>query len=759
MNTHALCAALLAAVTLLPAHAQTASAAPPVAPVRPVTDTYFGTTLADPYRWLETLTDPEVKSWFQGQADYAHGVLTTIPGRDALAAQIKALDGVGTSVGEVQVAGQRIFYTKERPQDNTPKLYVRDTLQGAERLLFDPETLGKDGAHFALDYYAPSLEGRYVAYGVSRGGSEQSVIHILDIETGKENAETIDRTRFGGVSWFPGGKAFVYDRQQALTPGLSAMEDERKIKVFSHVLSTDPATDKPLLGYGLSPRVPMTADEYAYVGISPDSRYAVASVIHGVAPEVTLYVAPTASILGATAPWHKVADVADAVTGAATHGDSLFLLSHKDALRYKVLRLSLSHPDLSKAEVIVPEGESVVTAVGPAQDALYVQKLDGGISRLFRLPYTGGSAQEIALPYKGAVGGLVTDYGRPGALFLETAWTHSALWYEYDPKTQTVADTHLKPLNPIDMFGYTSVEVKAKSADGTLIPLSIITKKGLALDGSHPTLLDGYGSYGEVISPYFNPTRIPWLERGGVLAESHVRGGGEYGEGWHLAGKLGTKHHTWEDFIACGQYLIDHGYTSPAHLAGEGTSAGGITIGRAITARPDLFGAALIRVGSVNAVRAELSPNGPPNVPEFGTFTTEGGFKGLYAMDAYQHIQDGVKYPAVMVETGINDPRVASWEPAKMAARLQAATSSGKPVILRVDYDAGHGMGSTKSQGDALLADEYAFLLWQLGDPSFQPSASGLAPPFPASPPKAPDTQPKAPGTVKAIDPITITGE
>jgi prolyl oligopeptidase len=758
MNTHALCAALLLAGAA-PALAQI-PANPPVAPVRPVTDTYFGTTITDPYRWMENLADPEVKSWFQGQADHARAVLNTIPGRDALAAQIKALDGAGTSVGEVQVAGPRVFYTKERPQDNTPKLYVRDSLHGPERLLFDPEALGKDGAHYALDYYTPSLEGRYVAYGVSRGGSEQSVLHILDIDTGKEIAETIDRTRFGGVSWFPGGKAFVYDRQQTLTPGMSPMEDERKIKVFYHALGTDPSADKPLLGYGLSPRVPMTPDEYASLSIPPDSPYAVATVIHGVAPEVTVYVAPTDSLVKSEVPWRKVADVADAITGVATHGDSLFLLSHKNALRYKVLRVSLSHPEIANAEVVVPEGEAVVTAVGPASDALYVQKLDGGINRLFRLPYTStGKVQEIALPYKGAVDGLVTDYGRPGALFLETAWTHSALWYEYDPKALTVADTRLKPLNPVDMSGYTSVEVKAKSADGTLIPLSIITKKGLTLDGSHPALLDGYGAYGEVSSPYFDPTRIPWLERGGVLATAHVRGGGEYGEGWHLAGKLATKPHTWEDFIACGQYLIDHGYTSPTHLAGEGTSAGGITIGRAITARPDLFGAALIRVGSVNALRAELSPNGPPNVPEFGTFTTLDGFQALYAMDAYQHVQDGVKYPAVMVETGINDPRVASWEPAKMAARLQAATGSGKPVILRVDYDAGHGMGSTKSQGDALRADEYAFLLWQLGDPSFQPSAPISAPQAPGSATKAPETKPNVLGTVKAIDPITVTGE
>ncbi|MDQ2798308.1 MAG: prolyl oligopeptidase family serine peptidase, partial [Armatimonadota bacterium] len=578
---------LLAVSTLAPALAQTSPVAPPVAPVRPVTDTYFGTTLTDPYRWMENLGDPEVKAWFKGQADYTRGVLDKIPGRDTLAAQIKALDAAGTSVGEVQIAGNRYFYTKTRPQDNTPKLYVRDSLEGPERMLLDPQTLDKAAVHYSLDYYTPSLDGKYVAYGISPGGSEQSVLHILNVDTALENKETIDRARFGGVSWMPDGHAFVYDRQQTLTPGMSPLEDERKIKVFYHVLGTDPSTDKPVLGYGVSPRVPVTPDEYAYISIPPDSPYAVASVIHGVSPEVTLYIAPTSALTTGETPWRKVADVPDGITGAAAHGDSLFLLSHKNALRYKVLRLSLSHPDLAKAEVVVPETEAVVTSVGPAQDALYVQKLDGGISRLFRMPYGGGPLQEVALPYKGAVDGLTTDYRHPGALFLETAWTHSALWYAFDPKTQTISDTHLKPLNPADMSGYTSVEVKAKSADGTLIPLSIIFKKGLKLDGSHPTLLDGYGSYGEVISPYFDPTRIPWLDRGGVIAEAHVRGGGEYGEGWHLAGKLLTKHHTWEDFIACGQYLIDYGYTSPAHLAGEGTCAGGITIGRAITTRPD----------------------------------------------------------------------------------------------------------------------------------------------------------------------------
>jgi prolyl oligopeptidase len=255
-----------------------------------------------------------------------------------------------------------------------------------------------------------------------------------------------------------------------------------------------------------------------------------------------------------------------------------------------------------------------------------------------------------------------------------------------------------------------------------MIPLSIIHKRGLALDGSHPTWLTGYGAYGINYDPYFDPTMLVFLEHGGVRAFAHVRGGGEYGEDWHQAGQKLTKQHTIDDFIAGGEYLIEHKYTSAAHLAGEGTSAGGITIGGAITQRPEMFGAALIRVGDSDALRSETMASGPANIPEFGTVKEADGFKALFAMDAYQHVKPSTPYPAVLLTTGVNDPRVAPWQAAKMTARLQAATSSGKPVLLRVDYDAGHGLGSTKSQRDIELGDEVAFLFWQLGVTGYAPS-------------------------------------
>jgi prolyl oligopeptidase len=246
-----------------------------------------------------------------------------------------------------------------------------------------------------------------------------------------------------------------------------------------------------------------------------------------------------------------------------------------------------------------------------------------------------------------------------------------------------------------------------------MVPLSIIHKSDIILNGNNPTLIGGYGGYGMSIGVFFNPLNIAWIERGGVYAIAHVRGGGEYGKEWHLAGQKLTKPNTWKDFIACAEYLIDKGYTSKERIAGQGGSAGGILIGRAITERPDLFAAAIINVGVLDAIRSETTTNGVPNIPEMGTVTNEDGFKGLYEMSSYHHVLDGMNYPAVLLTHGMNDPRVEPWMTAKMTARLQAATASGKPILFRVEYGAGHGIGSTRDQYLKEYADEFAFLLWQ----------------------------------------------
>jgi prolyl oligopeptidase len=421
--------------------------------------------------------------------------------------------------------------------------------------------------------------------------------------------------------------------------------------------------------------------------------------------------------------------VEDDITSLDWKGDDVYLLSHKNAPRFQVLHTQFSNPDVAHASIVVPESQVLIKGLAAAADAVYVQQLDGGLGRLVRVPFAGGAekqvAQPVTLPAEGIVAIAAADERVPGVLLTIDSWTKAQVIYAYDPANGKATDTKLQPLGRFDNPGdLQSLEVKAKSYDGTMVPLSIVFKKGTKLDGSNPTILEGYGAYGITEDPFFDPAFLTWYERGGIFAFAHVRGGGEYGEEWHLAGKKLTKPNTWKDAIACAQYLIDQKYTSSAKLAILGGSAGGIFVGRSITERPDLFAAAFDMVPMSDTVRSEFSPNGPPNVPEFGTVTEADGFKALYEMSAYGHIKDGTPYPAVMVTTGWNDPRVVSWEPGKMAARLQAATSSGKPVLLRVDYDAGHGIGSTKTQRDELYGDIFSFALWQFGVAGFQPAGT-----------------------------------
>jgi len=714
---------VLPLLLLIPAVASAQSQLPNT-PVRPVTEDYLGTKVVDPYRWLENTADPEVIAWMKAQNDYTRAVLARIPGRDELLARIKSLDNAGNTVSGLQVWGGHYFYYKTEPGSDNRKLFTRDTLSSPERLLVDTEKMTTaDGKHYSIDYFQPSIDGVYVAYGISLGGSEESVLHVLQSASGTVLPDSIDRAEFGSPNWLPDGKSFFYTRAQKLTADAPPTAKYQKLKVYRHTLGGDPDSEPLVFGFGANPTVNVDENDFTTAAFSPGAPdFVLGLVIHGVKREIDIYAIPFDANPGAKTVWKKVVDQTDEVTGFDVHAAEIYLLSHKNASRFKVLRTSLSSPDLAHAAVAVPASEVVINNIGAAADALYIQDLDGGIGRLRRLPYSGGNIQPVNLPFYGAIQSLVTSPRESGAWLELTSWTKSPLWYSLDAKTDKLTDTALVPPSPVDFSQIESEEVKAKSADGTMIPLSIIHKRGLALDGSHPTWLTGYGAYGINYDPYFDPTMLVFLEHGGVRAFAHVRGGGEYGEDWHQAGQKLTKQHTIDDFIAGGEYLIEHKYTSAAHLAGEGTSAGGITIGGAITQRPEMFGAALIRVGDSDALRSETMASGPANIPEFGTVKEADGFKALFAMDAYQHVKPSTPYPAVLLTTGVNDPRVAPWQAAKMTARLQAATSSGKPVLLRVDYDAGHGLGSTKSQRDIELGDEVAFLFWQLGVTGYAPS-------------------------------------
>ena len=706
------------------AHGADTAPSPPVAGVKPVETKYFGTKVTDPYRWFEDDHSPEFVSWLKGQAQYADHTLAQIPGRDALRQRVQELSNSSASIPDVELAGKKYFYQKTAPGDDTRKLYVRGADPGSpERLLVDPATLGPADQHFALDYYTASPDGSKVAYAVSAGGNQDSTLRVLDVDTGKDLGDAIDRTGIANPNWSADSTGFYYTRFRKPEPGQSPSDKYLDSAACFHLLGSDPEKDRVVFSRRVNASPGMVAADVPFIAVSPVSRFAIGWIAHGISNEETLYVAPIAALDGGKTPWKKLADVPDAVTYFDFRGDTLYLLTHRDASKFKVLQVDMNEPDLAKARVVIPPGDTVITHVGVAMDALYVQTLDGGLSRLARIPFEGaeaGKMRPLPLPFEGAVNAMAADPLAPGIAFTLEGWVHSEAILAYDPAAAKTSDTGLAPPSPVDFSAYESREFKIQSDDGVQIPLSLIAKKNQPFKGDSPVLLAAYGASGANLYPTFTPQTLAWLERGGIIAVAHVRGGGELGEDWHLAGqKLHKENSVW-DFITAGQWLVDKKYTSPARLGAKGTGAGGIVVGGALTRRPDLFAAIISEAGWFNMLRAEFSPTGPANIPEFGTVKEPDGFKALAAVDACQAVKDGVAYPAVLLTTGVNDPRVPVWQPAKLAARLQAASRGGKPVLLRVEDGAGNG-GATKSQVAAKTADEYAFLLWQFGLPDFQP--------------------------------------
>ncbi len=692
---------------------------PPVASVRPVTETLHGVALTDPYRWMETPSDPEWAPYLAGQNAYARAVLGRIPGRDGLAAKISAVSGALAAVSNVQSAGPYVF-TELRPVGaNTFKLYVREGLAGQDRLLVDPDTLASAGAHYSLDYWTASPDGKLVAYGTSAAGSENSVLRFVETATGKVLPDALDRAQFGGPSWTPDGTGVFINRLKEGTKHGDPDHYQDSVCWF-HKVGADPGTDVKVLAHGLDPAVPIEDISFPIVAAQAGSDLALGLVVRGVQNEVDLYASPLDAAVAGKPVWRRICTSADDVTSVALVGaDDLYLLTHKDAPRYRIVKTKGAEPSFASASEVEPQGEGVIKSVAGARDGVYVQTLNGGVSGLFRIA-PDGNKTPIKLPFEGSIAFVSTDPLADGCWFQIEGWVRPPVVCRAAPDG-SVTLTDLAPKPDIDVSRYDSAEVRVKARDGVMVPLSIVYAKDFKRDGAAPLLLDAYGAYGIDQDAGFIARVLPWLDLGGVFAVAHVRGGGELGEAWHLAGQKLTKPNTWRDAIDCAEYLIAEHWTGKGKVAVEGGSAGGIMVGRFLTERPDLAAVAISQVGVSNATRAEFSENGPDNVPEFGTIKDPDGFKGLLEMDAYQHVKDGTPYPAVLLTTGANDPRVAPWEAGKMTARLQAATHSGKPVILRVETDAGHGIGSTRKQRDDETADTYAFILWQTGDARFQP--------------------------------------
>ncbi len=707
---------LAAAATASVARALEAPVVAPVARVAVVEDTYFGETVRDPYRWMENDKDPDWLPFLKGQNAYARALLDVIPGRAALRTRIEALSGDTAVTARVQRAGGRLFFQQRPAGADNYKLFVREG--GAQRVLIDPTAMSvAGGGHLSLDWWRASPDGRYLVYGLSANGSEDSVLHIMTVADGALLPETIANTQDATPQWLDDGSGFFYNQ---LTGKVDTPERFLDSQARFHRLRTDPAADPILMRRGLFADIVFERIQVPVIATFSGADHAVL-FLADVRPESRMFVAPVDDAVTGKAKWIPVADFADEVTDIDIDGADIFLLANRGTPRGRVLKTGVRAPSLASAVEIVPQGKVVIESFARARDGLYLKMMDGGVSRLRRLGADGRVA-EVVLPFDGTIGQVSTTRSEAGALFGYTGWLTPAATWSVNERL-AVADTGITPAPAIDVSPYETVRGFATAKDGVQIPYSLIYRKGLKRDGRTPAWISAYGSYGAAAyTPSFAGKTLALIDAGFIVGYANVRGGGEYGREWHKAGQLTNKPNTWRDLIAVCESLCADGWTAPSRLAIGGRSAGGIAVGRAMTERPDLFAAVIDGVGWSNPLRYVSEQNSFGEEPEWGAITDPAGYQALKSIDSYQHVVDGTPYPAVLLTTGVTDPRVAPFHVGKMTARLQAATSSRRPILLRADFDAGHGVGSTRGQQDREALDTYAFLLWQTGGSAYQPA-------------------------------------
>ncbi|HEY3411695.1 MAG TPA: prolyl oligopeptidase family serine peptidase [Armatimonadota bacterium] len=697
-----LCAAALSA-------ASTVVAAPPAlppTPKKPVADVYHGVSVTDDYRWLEDGNDPAVRKWSDAQNKRTHAILDAQPQRSPIAKRLRALyAGKSVSYYDLQLRGGTLFAIKSQPPKQQPFLVALKSTEEtrSERIVLDPNYLDASG-DTTIDFYAPSMDGTRVAVCLSKNGSEDGSVHVYDTRSGKALEDIVPGVNYptagGSVAWRGDGAGFFYTRypkgEERAPEDLHFYQE-----VFFHKLGRPLSEDAYVLG-GDFPRIAETDLE-----TSDDGRFVLATVSNGDGGEYAHYV------LQPSGWWAQVTTFADKITSAAFGpNDTLYLLSHQGAPRGKVLRVPLIEPKLSEAVLVIPQSDAVVRQVIPAADHLYVVDVIGGPSRIRVCDPAGKQTAIVPIPPVSAVGGAL----RVGdaLVYNVSSFTLPGAWYRYDPASGKSTRTALFRTSPADFADAEVVRATAVSKDGTKVPLSILMRKGTVLDGKNPLLLTGYGGYGIVESPGFNAGLRLWLDAGGIYASGNIRGGGEFGEDWHLQGNLTKKQNVFDDFTGCAQYLVKAGYTSADKLAIQGGSNGGLLMGAVLTQHPGLFKAVVSQVGDYDMLREELTDNGQFNVTEFGSVKDPEQFKALYAYSPYHHVKDGTQYPAVLFTAGDNDGRVAPWNSRKMTARLQASGTK-RPVLLRTSAKSGHGIGDSLDESIAEDADIYAFLFWQLG--------------------------------------------
>lgn len=686
-----------------------------------VIDEYHGVKVEDAHRWLEEGEAPAVKAWTDAQNLSTRNYLDALTDREEVQARLKGLfSKVAASYSDLVSCGGQIFALKLQPPKEQQVLVVMSSAVdlASEKVVLDPNGIEPRG-YVAMDWFVPSPDGKLLAVSLSEYGSEEGTLHFYETETGRLLPDSIPRvqcpTGGGSAAWTPDGKAIYYTRYPRIGEKPEADLNFYQ-QIYRHQLGTPESTDVYSVGRDF-PRIGLIS-----LNTSREGRWLLASVANGDGGEYAHYVLDL--LAGKDAPWRQFSRFEDGVKAAdfGCDGASLYLRSVKDAPRGKILRLPLDGSiGLANAATLVPEGEAVIESFKVTASYLYVVDLIGGPSRIRRFSLTGENGRELPIAVGSGVSNLIAlmdaaDDDR--VIYRQSSYIQPDAWWQYDPNLAAEAGgprlTALATQSPVDFSDIEVVREFAVSKDGTKVPLNILRRKGTQLDGRNPTLLYAYGGYGHIMRPQFNFTQRLWFDRGGIYVAANIRGGGEYGEEWHLNGNLTRKQNVFDDFAASAQHLIDRGYTRSTKLAVEGRSNGGLLMGAFLTQHPGLARAVVAHVGIYDMLRVELDPNGAFNVTEFGTVKNAEQFHALHAYSPYHNVKDGVHYPSVLLLAGERDGRVNPSNSRKMTARLQEATASENPILVRLSSGSGHGNGTNLTERIAEHVDVMTFLYSQL---------------------------------------------
>jgi prolyl oligopeptidase len=684
--------------------------APPRAAQKPVIDMYHGVKVLDNYRWLEDGQSPETQKWVTQEMAYTRGILNRLPGREAIHNRLTELLSIG-SVTPPVMAGRHYFYTRREGLQNQPVLYVRDGLDGADRVLVDANKLSADGT-IALDWFQPSETGKYIAYGTSPSGSEMSTLHILETKTGTVLADTIERTRAASIAWKLDNSGFYYTRSPK--PGeVPAGQEMYNRHVYYHELTNDPEdipedSDQPIFGEGRDP------EDWPNISLSNDGRWLLINVSQGWTKS-ELFLWKT----NAGTPPTRITTGKTFLYSGEIYNGKLYITTNEDAPRYRVFVTDVGNYEREAWKELIPQSDAVLQGVAVYGGKLFAQYEQNASTQLKLFDLDGKMVKDLALPAIGSVYQTGGRWDRDEIFYGFQSFTFAPSIYRYDLKEASTSLWSKVEAPSIDPAAYEVNQEWFKSKDGTRVPMFVVNKKGVQKNGKNPTLLTGYGGFNVSLTPSFSRTAYLWMEHGGIFAVANLRGGAEFGEDWHRAGMLDKKQNVFDDMIAAAEYLMAEKYTDKNHLAIQGGSNGGLLMGAMITQRPDLFRAVVCQVPLLDMIHYQDFQIAKLWVPEYGTSENAEQFKWLYAYSPYHHVKPGVEYPATLFMTADTDTRVDPMHAKKMTAEMQAEAKNGtshtRPILLRIESKAGHGAGKPVTKQIEEFTDVYSFLFWQLG--------------------------------------------